>query len=516
MSTHDWSKAVSQGGGHGATSPSPRLGGAARTLAFEEPLLFERSTPGRVGHSLQPCDVSDEEAGPSEISEASAREDIPGFPELSEPEVMRHFVRLSQWNFNIDAGFYPLGSCTMKYNPKINEAAARIEGMALIHPLQREEDLQGALQLMWELEGFLNEISGMDGVSLQPSAGAQGELAGVMTIRAYHESRGEKRTKILIPESAHGTNPASAALSGYEVQALPAGPDGLLHPDVVRAAMGPEVAGLMMTNPNTLGLFESHIAEICEIIHSGGGQVYMDGANLNAVLGVTRPGDQGVDVMHFNLHKTFSTPHGGGGPGSGPIGVKTQLVPFLPRPRVRNEGGKFHLDYDCPQSIGRVRTFLGNFGMFVRAWVYIREHGPAGLSRISEMAVTNANYLRARLREHWNVSHDRLCMHEVILDDKGLKEYGVKTLDVAKRLIDYGYHPPTVYFPLVVPGAIMIEPTESETLATMDEFADALLAIREEARTNPELLHDAPQGAFRRRMDEVAAVKKPDLRWRPA
>jgi glycine dehydrogenase subunit 2 len=512
MSTNDWSKAVSAH--RGVEGGAPRLGRAARGLVFEEPLLFARSTPGRVGHSLPPCDVGEEEAGPVEIPDALRRKDIAGFPELSEPEVMRHFVRLSQWNYSIDSGFYPLGSCTMKYNPKINEAAARVEGMALFHPLQPDDEIQGALQLMHELQEDLAEISGMDAVSLQPAAGAQGELAGVMTIRAFHRARGEQRTKILIPESAHGTNPASAALCGYEVVALPAGEDGLLQPDVVRAAMGPDVAGLMITNPNTLGLFESHIEEIAEVVHTGGGFVYMDGANLNAVLGVTRPGDQGVDVMHFNLHKTFSTPHGGGGPGAGPIGVKAALAPFLPRPRVKKDGERYALDWDQPLSIGRVRSFLGNFGMFVRAWVYIREHGPAGLARISEMAVLNANYLRARLREHWNVACDRLCMHEVILNDKGLKEHGVKTLDVAKRLIDYGYHPPTVYFPLVVDGAIMIEPTESETVTTMDEFVDALLRIRDEAQTQPDLLHQAPHAAFRRRLDEVAAVKKLDLRWK--
>ena len=484
-------------------------------LVFEEPTLFDLSTEGRIGHSLPPCDVSEDEATGAAIPEGLRRGRIAGFPQLSEPEVMRHFVRLSQWNYSIDSGFYPLGSCTMKYNPKINEVTARLEGFAALHPCQDDADIQGALELMALLEDQLAAVSGMDAVSLQPAAGAQGEITGIMMIRKWHESRGNARSKILIPDSAHGTNPASAALCGYKVVQLPSGPDGLLHPDVVREHMDSEVAGLMVTNPNTLGLFEEHIAEIAEVVHAGGGQVYMDGANLNAVMGVTRPGDQGVDVMHFNLHKTFSTPHGGGGPGAGPVGVRDHLVPHLPTPVIRRSDGGYSLDYDRPGSIGRVRTFYGNFGVLVRAHTYISELGTPGLTGISRLAVLNANYLRSRLKDSFTVAYPRSCMHEVVLSDTGFKELGVQTLDVAKRLIDYGYHPPTVYFPLVVHGALMIEPTESETRVTLDQFADAMLAVLDEAREHPDLLKTAPHNAFRRRLDETQAARHPDLRWMP-
>jgi glycine dehydrogenase subunit 2 len=494
------------------------VGNASGGLAYEEPLLFERSRPGRDGIALARLDVPD--VAPEDVLPAELlRDDCEGLPELSEVEVVRHFTRISTWNYAVDLGLYPLGSCTMKYNPKLNEVAARLPGFALSHPLQPAALSQGILELMWELEGALAEISGMDRVSLQPAAGAQGELAGVMIIRAYHEQRGEKRTKVLVPDSAHGTNPASAALNGYEIVSVPSGDDGLLHPDAVAAAMGPDVAALMLTNPSTLGLFEEHIAELCEVVHAGGGLVYGDGANLNAILGITRPGDLGIDVMHFNLHKTFSTPHGGGGPGAGPVGVKNVLAPYLPTPVVRklsgSEGAGFVLDYEFPHSIGRLHGNLGNVGMLVRAWAYIRSLGPDGLRRCAEMAVLNANYLLARLRDAYHVPYDRTVMHECILSDAKLSGTGVTTLDVAKRLIDHGYHPPTVYFPLIVPGALMIEPTESESREGLDTFVEALLSIEREARADPELVRGAPHATRLSRLDETRAARKPVLRWQP-
>jgi glycine dehydrogenase subunit 2 len=445
---------------------------------------------------------------------------VPGLPEVSEVDVVRHFTRLSTWNAAVDLGLYPLGSCTMKYNPKVNEKAARLPGFAAGHPLQPPELMQGFLQLCHELEGFLAEVSGMDRVTLQPAAGAQGELAGIMMIRAYHEHRGETRHKVLVPDSAHGTNPASAALNGYQVVSVPSGADGLLHADAVAAAMSDDVACLMITNPSTLGLFETEIARICEIVHARGGLVYGDGANLNALLGVARPGDLGIDVMHINLHKTFSTPHGGGGPGSGPVGVKNLLAPYLPTPVIRQraevEGGGYALDFDFPRSIGRLHANFGNVGMLVRAHAYVRALGPDGLRRCAEMAVLNANYLLARLRDTYHVPYERTVMHECVLTDRALHDTGVTTLDVAKRLIDYGYHPPTVYFPLIVHGALMIEPTESESLEGLDRFVEALLAIAEEAREDPELVRSAPHHTRRTRLDETRAARQPVLRWQPA
>jgi len=376
--------------------------------------------------------------------------------------VVRHFTRLSTWNAAVDLGLYPLGSCTMKYNPKANERVARLPGFANSHPLSPAAQVQGVLELMHDLERMLAEISGMDRVTLQPAAGAQGELCGMMMVRAYFEHRGEQRRQVMVPDSAHGTNPASAALNGYEVLPLPSGPDGILHPETVAERMSDQVAALMVTNPNTLGLFESHIAAICEIVHSKGGLVYGDGANLNALMGIARPGDMGIDVMHFNLHKTFSTPHGGGGPGAGPVGVKEPLAPFLPVPLVEETPeGRFELRSDRPHSIGRLHANHGNVGMLVRAYAYILARGANGLRRSSEMAVLNANYLCARLRDSFQLPYDAPVMHECVLCDRGFAESGVTTMDVAKRLIDHGYHPPTIYFPLIVPGALMIEPTES-------------------------------------------------------
>ncbi len=494
------------------------VGIATRGFAYEEPLLFERSCPGRVGFSLPASDVPDVE--PSDhLPPELLREALPGLPELSEVDVVRHFTRLSTWNAAVDLALYPLGSCTMKYNPKVNERIARLPGFANAHPLAPIALLQGFLELCFELEHQLATVTGMDRVTLQPAAGAQGELAGVMMIRAYHEHRGERRTRVLVPDSAHGTNPASAALNGYQVVALPSGDDGLLHPEPVAEAMSEDVAALMITNPSTLGLFEEHIARIAEIVHAKGGLVYGDGANLNALLGVARPGDLGIDVMHLNLHKTFSTPHGGGGPGAGPVGVKEILAPYLPTPVVRrreaSEGGGFALDEELPHSIGRLHGNFGNVGMLVRAFAYLRSLGPDGLRRCAEMAVLNANYLLARLRGDYAVPYDRRVMHECVLSDRNLADTGVTTLDVAKRLIDYGYHPPTVYFPLIVHGAIMIEPTESESLDGLDRFADAMLAIAREAREDPDLVRRAPHFTRRSRLDETRAARQPILRWQP-
>ncbi len=495
-----------------------RVGHATRGLTWEEPLLFERSVRGRAGYSLPDLDVPD--ADPADAFAGDAlRDDLPGLPELSEVDVVRHFTRLSTWNAAVDLGLYPLGSCTMKYNPKVNEALARLPGFASAHPLQPAAEAQGFLELAWRLERALAEVSGMDRVTLQPAAGAQGELAGIMMIRAYHEHRGEHRRVVLVPDSAHGTNPASAALNDYRVVSIPSGEDGILHPEAVAQAMTDEVAALMITNPNTLGLFETHIAELCEIVHARGGLVYGDGANLNALLGIARPGDLGIDVMHFNLHKTFSTPHGGGGPGSGPVGVKNLLAPYLPVPMIHrregSEGVGFSLDYEFPLSIGRLHANFGNVGMFVRAWAYFRSLGPEGLRRCAEMAVLNANYVLAKLRGTWHVPIDRPVMHECVVSDQALAATGVTTLDVAKRLIDYGYHPPTVYFPLIVHGALMIEPTESEPKEGLDRFIAALSAIVTEAHSEPERVRTAPHRTRHGRLDETRAARRPVLRWQP-
>ena len=487
---------------------------ATSGLAFEEALLFERSRPGRRGAELPASDVP--RVDPGALLGDLVRDDVPGLPELSEVDVVRHFTRLSTWNAAVDLGLYPLGSCTMKYNPKLNERVARLPGFAAAHPCSPAEHVQGLLALFHELEGLLAEIAGMDRVTLQPAAGAQGELAGIMMIRAYHAARGEKRSKVLVPDSAHGTNPASAALNGYQVVSVASGSDGILHPGAVAAAMDETVAALMVTNPNTLGLFERHIAEICEIVHARGGLVYGDGANLNALLGIARPGDMGIDVMHMNLHKTFSTPHGGGGPGAGPVAVKQPLAPHLPVPVVaRRSDGRFEWRSDLPGTIGRLHGHHGNVGMLVRAYTYILSLGAEGLRRCSEMAVLNANYLLARLADVFHVPYPGTVMHECVLSDRNLAGTGVTTMDVAKRLIDHGYHPPTIYFPLIVPGALMIEPTESESLEGLDRFAEALLAIAAEAQRDPETVRSAPHRTRLRRLDETLAARRPVLRWQP-
>ena len=489
-----------------------------------EPLIFELSQPERRGVRFPAPDVP-ETPFPDEL-----RRDRLDWPEVSEIDVIRHFTRLSQKNHAIDINIYPLGSCTMKYNPKINEAVARLPGFAELHPYQDEADAQGALELMHELQEMLGEISGFDAVGLQPAAGSQGELTGVLMIRAYHRERGDTaRTKILVPDSAHGTNPATAIMAGFEVVTLPSDARGNVDLEAVRSAVGSDTAGLMITNPNTLGLWDEHIREVVDLVHEAGGLVYNDGANFNAILGIARPGDLGIDVMHFNLHKTFSTPHGGGGPGSGPVGVRADLEAYLPGPRVRavrteagsgnggatDEGVRFEW-FQPEKSIGRVHSFHGNFGMHVRAYCYIRMHGAAGLRQVSEDAVLNANYLLARLRDRYEVAYDRTCMHELVLSGSRQKANGVRTLDIAKRLLDFGVHPPTTYFPLIVPESIMIEPTETESKESLDFFVDAMLQIADEAERTPEVVTGAPHRTEFKRLDEVAANRNLNLRWQPA
>ncbi|BDG06141.1 aminomethyl-transferring glycine dehydrogenase subunit GcvPB [Anaeromyxobacter oryzae] len=512
-----WKPTMENDAKPGAAAPTGAgLGGATRGLVYEEPLLFEHGSRGRTGVSLPPAPKDYDPA--QEIPAALLRGTVEGLPELSELEIVRHFTRLSVWNHGIDTGFYPLGSCTMKYNPKSSEALARLPGFANLHPLAPPELAQGALELMYQLERALSEIAGFDATTLTPAAGAHGELCGLMLIRAYHEAKGNPRKKVLIPDTAHGTNPASSALNGYAVVQLASGPDGRLHPETVRAAMDEDVAAIMITNPNTLGVFESNIAEIAEIVHAKGGLVYGDGANMNALLGVARPGDMGFDVIQYNLHKTFATPHGGGGPGSGPVAVKAALAPFLPLPVVVKEGETYRLVTDVkerPRTIGRLREFWGNFAMFVRAWALVREYGPEGVRATGELAVLNANYVRARLKDTFNLPYETASLHEVVFDDKHQQAAGVTTMDIAKALIDQGFHPPTIYFPLVVHGAIMIEPTETESKETLDGFVAAMKAIAEEAKTDAAAVKAAPVRPVRARLDETRAARKPILRWRP-
>lgn len=477
-------------------------------------LIFELSKPGRKAYRLPEIDV-DEVALEELIPGEYLNDEELNLPEVSEVDIIRHFTNLSNKNFGVDTGFYPLGSCTMKYNPKINEDMANLDGFKNIHPLQPEETVQGALKLMYELDKALCEISGMDKMTLQPAAGAHGELTGLMLIKAYHEHRGDtKRTKIIVPDSAHGTNPASAVMAGFDTIEIKSTEEGLVDIESLKAALSDEVAGLMLTNPNTLGLFEREICEIADLVHDVGGLLYYDGANANAILGKVRPGDMGFDVVHFNLHKTFSTPHGGGGPGSGPVGVKKILLDYLPTPTVEKEGDRYYLNYDIPHSVGRVKDFYGHFSILIRAYTYILTMGKDGLNRVSDMAVLNANYLAKRLKEHYNLpAENAIFKHEFVA--AGLKGNlsEVTTLDVAKRLLDYGYHPPTVYFPLIVREALMVEPTESESKETLDEFADVLIKIAEEAKENPELLKEAPHNTPVKRVNETQAARNPVLRY---
>ncbi|HJV32259.1 MAG TPA: aminomethyl-transferring glycine dehydrogenase subunit GcvPB, partial [Bacillales bacterium] len=426
----------------------------------------------------------------------------------------RHYTALSNRNHGLDSGFYPLGSCTMKYNPKINENVARFNGFAHLHPLQDESTVQGALELLYDLQQHLKEITGMDEVTLQPAAGAHGEWTGLMLIRAFHEANGDmNRTKVIVPDSAHGTNPASAAIAGFDIITVKSTEKGFVDLEDLKRVVGDDTAALMLTNPNTVGLFEENILEVAEIIHAAGGKVYYDGANLNAVMSKARPGDMGFDVVHLNLHKTFTGPHGGGGPGSGPVGVKADLIPFLPKPVITMSGDEYVLDYNRPQSIGRVKPYYGNFGINVRAYTYIRSMGPDGLREVTEFAVLNANYMMRRLQAHYDLPFDQHCKHEFVLSGKRQKKLGVRTLDVAKRLLDFGYHPPTIYFPLIVEECIMIEPTETESKETLDSFCDIMIKIAKEAEENPEVVQEAPHSTVVGRLDETTAARKPILRY---
>lgn len=472
------------------------------------PLLFEGGSPGRTAFFWP-----EEEPGEERIPPEFLRGDIPGFPELGELEVLRHFIRLSHLNYSIEDHFYPLGSCTMKYNPKLNEEVARLPGFSLLHPLAPADLLQGALELMYGLAKALAEITGMDDVSLQPAAGAHGELTGLMMIRAYLKERGGPRRKIIVPDTAHGTNPASSTLCGYEVIQIPSSGRGMIEAKTVEEAMSGDVAALMVTNPNTLGIFEREIHAISEVVHAQGGLVYLDGANLNALMGIAKPGNMGVDVLHMNLHKTFSTPHGGGGPGAGPVAVKGFLRDYLPVPRIVREGEKFQVVEDLPKSIGRVRSFFGNFGVLVRSYAFILALGSDGLAEASRMALLNASYLKKKLEGTYHLPYREPSMHECVFTDRYQQRHGVTTLDIAKRLLDYGFHPPTIYFPLVVSGALMIEPTETESRETLDDFAEAMLEIAREARENPDLVKGAPYSTPVGRLDEARAARKPVLRW---
>ena len=492
-----------------------RIKKAGRHTSQSEGLIFEKSAPGKLGMELPPLDVPAVEAKQA-LGAAHARDAIGGFPEVSEIEVIRHFTRLSTWNYAIDLGMYPLGSCTMKYNPRVNEVVARLDGIASEHPFQPIELSQGCLKILQVLQDCLLEITGMDAVTLQPSAGAQGELTGLLLIRAYLESQGNARKKVLIPDSAHGTNPATAVIAGYEVENIASDARGQIDVERLRESVNEEMAALMVTNPSTLGIFEQRIAEVAGVLHAKGALLYMDGANMNALAGVARPGDFGVDVMHLNLHKTFSTPHGGGGPGAGPVMVRKILEPFLPVPVVATKpDGSLTLDSNRPKTIGRMRAFCGNFGVLVRALAYTLAYGP-GIRQATEDAVLNANYIRKHLEDAYELPYKSPSMHEVVFSDARQKKNGVSTMDIAKRLIDYGFHPYTTAFPLIVSGALMIEPTESESKEECDLFIDAMRAIAEEAATNPELVKTAPHTTRVGRLDEVTAARKPVLRWRPS
>ncbi|MBT1280171.1 aminomethyl-transferring glycine dehydrogenase subunit GcvPB [Thermoanaerobacter sp. CM-CNRG TB177] len=476
-------------------------------------LIFELSKEGRKAYTLPKLDV-EEKTLEEILPEQMIRKEEIELPEVSEVDIIRHYTLLSNKNYGVDTGFYPLGSCTMKYNPKINEDMASLTGFTALHPYQPVETVQGALKLMYELENMLSEITGMDKFTLQPAAGAHGELTGLMIIKAYHEHRNDKkRKKIIVPDSAHGTNPASATVAGFDVIEIKSTKEGAIDLEALKTVLNEEVAGLMLTNPSTLGLFEENIVEIARLVHEAGGLLYYDGANMNAIMGITRPGDMGFDVVHLNLHKTFSTPHGGGGPGSGPVGVKKELADFLPVPVIEFKDGMYTLNYDRPLSIGKVRSFYGNFNVLVKAYSYILTMGAEGLKRASEMAVLNANYLKEKLKNHYKVAVDKVCMHEFVLAGLLEKVNDIRTLDVAKRLIDYGFHPPTIYFPLIVEEAIMIEPTETENKETLDAFIEAMIKIAEEAKENPQLLKEAPHNTPVRRVDEVLAARNPVLKW---
>ena len=480
-----------------------------------EPLLFERSEPGKKAYQLPPLDVPEVDLA-NELGAGNVREEIPGFPEVSEVEVIRHFTRLSTWNYAIDLGLYPLGSCTMKYNPRLNEHVARFDGIAWSHPYQPEEISQGVLRIQADLETYLSEICGMDAVTLQPAAGAHGELTGILLVRAYLEAQGNPRKTVLIPDSAHGTNPATAAIAGYEVKEIASNDSGMIDLASLEAALDEDVAALMVTNPNTVGIFEQDIKKVADMLHAKGAQLYMDGANMNALVGWSRPGDFGVDVMHLNLHKTFSTPHGGGGPGAGPVAVKKHLEPYLPIPRVVKSANTYSLQHDRESSIGKVRAFCGNFGVLVRALSYILAHGGNGLRNATVDAVLNANYIRKHIEDRYHLPYKAPSMHEVVFADTTQSKLGVKTGDLAKRLIDYGFHPYTVSFPLIIHGALMIEPTETEGKGELDAFIEAMRAIADEVEKDAELVKSAPHSTRTKRVDETRAARNPIVRWEPS
>ncbi|WP_067728072.1 aminomethyl-transferring glycine dehydrogenase subunit GcvPB [Oceanobacillus damuensis] len=477
------------------------------------PLIFERSKEGRTSYSLPDLDVEEFDLD-AELDDEYIRKTAPDLPEVSELDIMRHYTGLSNRNYGVDSGFYPLGSCTMKYNPKINEDVARLEGFSHIHPYQDPKTVQGAMEMLYDLQTSLKEITGMYEVSLQSAAGAQGEWTALMMIRAYHEANGDfERTKVIVPDSAHGTNPASAAVAGFEAVTVKSNEQGLVDLDDLKRVVGKDTAALMLTNPNTLGLFEREILEMADIVHSAGGKLYYDGANLNAIMGYTRPGDMGFDAVHLNLHKTFTGPHGGGGPGSGPVGVSKELEPFLPKPVIAKKDNEFVFETDRPHSIGRIKPYYGNFGINLRAYTYIRTMGAEGLKKVSEYAVLNANYMMRKLEKEFELPYPQHCKHEFVLSGSRQKKLGVRTLDIAKRLLDFNYHPPTIYFPLNVEEGLMIEPTETESKETLDGFIETMLEIAEEVKNNPEIVQEAPHHTIVKRMDETTAARKPVLRY---
>jgi glycine dehydrogenase subunit 2 len=481
----------------------------------DERLIFEKSVAGRIGFSLPENDVPEVDLAKT-FGEGVLRDSEPEIPEVSEVDVIRHYTNLSKRNYGVDSGFYPLGSCTMKYNPKINEDIAAMDGFSRMHPLQNPLSAQGSLEILYRMDKLLSEILGMERVTLQPAAGAQGEMTGLMIIKAYHISRNdEKRVKIIVPDSSHGTNPASAALAGFEVVHIPSDEKGCVDIASLETILDDTVAGLMLTNPNTLGLFEEDILKISEMVHKCGGLLYYDGANMNAIMGIARPGDMGFDIAHVNLHKTFSTPHGGGGPGSGPIGVVKELVPFLPVPIIEKRDDYYVFDYDKPLSIGKVKSFYGNFSVVLKAFCYIMMMGSEGLKSASQAAVLNANYIRKKLEDVYDIPYNRICMHEFVLSAQRQAKNGVTALDIAKNLLDEGYHPPTIYFPLIVHEALMIEPTETESPETLDAFINTMRRLAGQAETDPEKLKNAPKTTYVSRLDEVKAARTPVLRWRP-